>query len=63
MALKARGVELRFQDYYRAWVLGFLGYIKPRRFEEAVADDVRGVLEKLAGEGKKEWQVRQAEAA
>ncbi|MFA7343022.1 MAG: integron integrase [Terrimicrobiaceae bacterium] len=61
MALKQRGVEPRFQEYYRAWILGFLGSVKPRKFEEAVADDVRLFLEKLAGEGKKEWQLRQAE--
>ena len=61
MALKNRGVEPRFQDYYRAWVLGFLGFIKPKKYEAATADDVREFLEKLSGEGKKEWQLRQAE--
>jgi len=61
MALKQRGVEPRFQEYYRAWVLGFLGYIKPRKIAEASAEDVSGFLGKLAGEGKKEWQMRQAE--
>ncbi|MFA7233273.1 MAG: integron integrase [Terrimicrobiaceae bacterium] len=61
MALKQRGVEPRFQEYYRAWVWGFLGFIKPRKFEQAEADDVRQFLGKLAGEGKKEWQLRQAE--
>jgi len=61
MALKQRGVESRFQDYYRAWVWGFLSFLKPRRFEEAGTDDARLFLERLAGEGKKEWQLRQAE--
>ena len=61
MALKRRGVEPRFQEYYRAWVWGFLSFIKPRKYREAVADDVRLFLGKLGGEGKKEWQVRQAE--
>ena len=61
MALKNRGVEPRFQDYYRAWVLGFLGFIKPKKYEVAKADDVREFVEKLSGEGKKEWQLRQAE--
>ena len=61
MALKNRGVEPRFQDYYRAWVLGFLGFIKPKKYEVATADDVREFLEKLSGESKKEWQLRQAE--
>jgi len=61
MALKARGVEPRFQDYYRAWVLGFLGFLKPAKLNEAEAGDVKSFLEKLLLEGKKEWQVRQAE--
>ena len=61
MALKQRGVEPRFQDYYRTWVWGFLSFIKPRKFEEAGKDDVRLFLERLSGEGKKEWQLRQTE--
>lgn len=61
MALKQRGVEPRFQDYYRAWVWGFLSFIKPRKFQEAGRDDVRLFLERLSGEGKKEWQLRQTE--
>ncbi len=61
MALKQRGVEPRFQEYYRAWVLGFLSFIKPRKFEEAKSEEVGGFLRKLGSEGKKEWQLRQAE--
>ncbi|MFZ4597314.1 MAG: integron integrase [Terrimicrobiaceae bacterium] len=61
MALKERGVEPRFQEYYRAWLLGFFSFIRPRKFDASSADDVRGFLEKLAREGKKEWQMRQAE--
>ncbi len=63
MALNLRGVEPRFQDYYRAWVLSFLKGIKPRPFSEANSEDVRGFLEGMAGRGKKEWQLRQAEEA
>jgi hypothetical protein len=40
MALKRRGVEPGFQEYYRAWVLGILGFLKPRELE--AADDMRG---------------------
>ncbi len=61
MALKLRGVEPRFQDYYRAWVWGFLSFLKPRKYEEADIEDVNQFLELLAREGKKEWQLRQAE--
>lgn len=61
MALKQRGVEPRFQEYYRAWVLGFLSFIKPRKYVEAKSEEVGAFLRKLGGEGKKEWQLRQAE--
>jgi hypothetical protein len=32
MALKQSGVEPKMHDYCRGWVLGFLGYLKPKRF-------------------------------
>ena len=48
-------------DYCRGWVLGFLGFIKPVKFSQAEIGQVEGYLQKLAGEGKEIWQVRQAE--
>lgn len=45
MALKIRGGEPRFQEYYRGWVLSFLSGIKPRSFSEANLEDVRVFLE------------------
>ena len=60
MALTQDGVEPRFQDYYRGWVLGWLKFIKPKRFQEAECDDLTHFLTKLAAEGKKNWQGRQA---
>jgi hypothetical protein len=35
LALKQAGVEPKVHDYYRGWVLGFLGYLKPKRFSQA----------------------------
>jgi hypothetical protein len=63
MALKVAGVEPRMHDYCRGWVLGFLGFIKPGKFHQAEIGQVEGYLQKLAGEGKEIWQVRQAEEA
>ena len=40
MALTQDGVEARFHDYYRGWVLGWLKFIKPKQFQEADGDDV-----------------------
>ena len=34
MALKRKGVEPKFQKYYRAWVLGFFGFIEPKKVAE-----------------------------
>ena len=50
-------------DYCRGWVLGFLGYLKPKKFSQALEGDVRGYLQKLADGGKTMWQVIQAQEA
>ena len=63
MALTVAGVEPRMHDYCRGWVWGFLGFIKPAKFSQAENGQVEGYLQKLAGEGKEIWQVRQAEEA
>jgi integron integrase len=63
MALAGSGVEPRAHNFCRGWVLGFLGFIKPKKFSQAELGDVGGYLQKLAGEGKKKWQVKQAEEA
>ena len=61
MALKVAGVEPRMHEFCRGWVFGFLGFIKPAKFSQAGIGHVEGYLQKLAGEGKEIWQVRQAE--
>jgi hypothetical protein len=44
-------------EFCRAWVRGFLAFIKPKGFVEAGCEDVESYLTKLSREGKKEWQV------
>ena len=63
MALKKHGVERKHQDYYRSWVLSWIKFIKPRKFEEGNLEDVEGFLSQLGAAGKKGWQVHQAEEA
>ncbi|MFZ4778076.1 MAG: hypothetical protein ACOYM3_22115 [Terrimicrobiaceae bacterium] len=53
IALTPDGVEARFHDYYRGWVLGWLKFIKPKQFQDADGDEVTDLLARLAGEGKK----------
>jgi integron integrase len=63
IALKKRGVELMHQDYYRSWVIAWIRFIKPRKFEEGNQQDVEGFLRHLDAVGKKGWQIHQAEEA
>lgn len=63
LALQQHGVEKGFQEFYRGWVLGWIKFIKPRKFDEGDLDDVRAFLSHLRAGERKEWQVRQAEEA
>jgi len=63
MALKVCGVDSRRHEHFRAWVFGFFGFIKPQKYYQVEMEAVAGYLQKLAGEGKAIWQVRQAEEA
>jgi len=63
MALKVRGVEAGRHDYYRGWILKWLGLIKPKSFRQGTEDDLRKFLMQMVGEGKKDWQLRQADEA
>jgi hypothetical protein len=57
IALKKRGVELMHQDSYRSWVLAWIRFIKPRKFEEGNQQDVEGFLRHLDAVSKKGWQI------
>ncbi len=50
-------------DYCRGWILGFLKFIKPLKYGQAMAKDVEAFLAKLRAESKKDWQVCQADEA
>ncbi len=63
LALKQDGVEKEHQEFYRIWVLGWIKFIKPRKFEEGDLEDVRSYLGHLGATGRKGWQVHQAEEA
>lgn len=60
MALKKRGVGSMHQDYYRSWVLAWIRFIKPRRFEEGNLEDAEAFCVNLAQPGRR-GQVHQAE--
>lgn len=63
LALKQRGVEPQFANFYRGWILNFFKFLKPKKFSEATEIDAQLFLGNLAKEGKKDWQLRQAEEA
>jgi integron integrase len=56
-------VEKGHQDFYRIWVLGWMKFIKPRKFDEGNLEDIRSYLSHLGANGRKGWQVHQAEEA
>jgi len=61
MALTQAGVEPKTHDYCRAWVLGFLSFLKPVKFFQAEVCHIERYLAFLAGQEKELWQVKQAE--
>jgi integron integrase len=63
MALKRRGVEPRYHDYYRGWVLAFIKFIRPKKFSEANQADVEEFLAEMTTSDKQIWQVRQMDEA
>jgi len=63
MALTQAGVEPRVHAFCRGWVLGLIGFIKPKRLGEAGAAEFEEYLTHLAAGGKKNWQLRQADEA
>ena len=56
MGLSSRGVDPARHEFCRIWVRKFLAFIKPRKFEEAVKEDVAGFVVRLLGG----WQGRVA---
>jgi len=63
LALKQHGVERGHHEFYRGWVLGWMKFIKPRKFDEGNLEDVRLFLSHLGESGRKGWQIQQAEEA
>ena len=63
LALKERGIEPGYHDFYRQWIWEFLKSLKPKLFQQGLEVDVRRFLSVLHENGKRVWQVRQAEEA
>lgn len=64
MALTERGVEPRFQEFYRVWVWRFVREYRVRAFRFVKELEVREFLQRLAQDSScVGWQVRQAEDA
>ena len=61
MALKEAGVEPRAHEFCRGWVLRFIGFIKPAKFDQCSREDLERFFQKMQAESKEVWQIRQAE--
>jgi len=61
--LLARGFIAGKHDFFRNWVRKFIGFVKPRKWDQARRDDVEQFLDLLVREGKAGWQVAQASEA
>ena len=57
------GVKAGKHEFYQSWVRKFFSFLKPRKWNQAVREDVERYLAKLLGEGKAGWQVEQANRA
>ena len=51
-----RGVVAGKHDFFRNWVRKFIGFIKPRKWDQALREDVEQYLDLLVQEGKAGWQ-------
>jgi integron integrase len=63
IGLLQRGVVAGKHSFHVAWVRKFLGYIRPRKIEQAEREQVEGFLAVLMEENKAGWQVEQANRA
>ena len=61
--LLSRGIIAGKHDFFRNWVRKFIGFVKPRKWDQALRDDVEQYLALLVKEGKAGWQVAQASEA
>jgi hypothetical protein len=53
MALKERGIEPGYHDFYRQWIWEFLKSLKPELFQQGLEVDVRKFLSGLHENGKR----------
>ena len=55
-----RGVVSGNHDFFRNWVRKFIGFIKPRKRNQVLREDIEEYLELLVQAGKAGWQIAQA---
>jgi integron integrase len=55
-----RGIVAGKHDFFRNWVRKFIGFIRPRKWNHALREDVVQFLELMVREGKAGWQIAQA---
>ena len=58
--LLSRGIVAGKHDFFRNWVRKFIGFVKPRKWNQALREDVEQYLSLLVREGKAGWQIAQA---
>jgi len=56
--LLAWGIVAGKHDFFRNWVRKFIGFVKPRKWDQARRDDVEQFLDLLVREGKAGWEFR-----
>ena len=59
----SRSIVAGKYDFFRNWVRKFIGFVKPRKWDQVLRDDVEQYLALLVREGKAGWQVAQASEA
>ena len=55
-----RGIVSGKHDFFRNWVRKFIGVVQPRKWNQALREDVEQYLDLLVREGKAGWQIAQA---
>lgn len=63
LGLVQRGVEPGKHGFYQTWVRKFLRFLAAKKWNQAEERDVEAFLDALVREGKKGWQVEQANRA
>ena len=58
--LLSRGIVAGKHDFFRNWVRKFIGFVRPKKWDQALREDVEQYLALLVRECKAGWQIAQA---